>query len=113
MISCGSIDQSYYRGWCGLESFEQRAEREIWIQQGWEWLSYNKQGRTLAQGGDPDQPDWAEVDIDFASPDGQTRGSYQARIEVCGEVLTQTDSGEDQPLESVKQYQVVSLSRSS
>ncbi len=103
----------YYRGWCGLESFEQIAEREIWIQQGWEWLTYSKQGQILSQGGDPDQPDWAEVEIEYVSQNGQIRGSYQARIEACGEVITQFDSGEDQRLESVKQYKVVSLTTQS
>ncbi len=26
----------FYRGWCGLKQFEQIAEREIWMQEGWQ-----------------------------------------------------------------------------
>ncbi|HRV95165.1 MAG TPA: sucrase ferredoxin [Anaerolineae bacterium] len=78
-----------YRGWCGLQGpFLQVAERELFMQFGWDWLDYHKSGRIVApdEGGangqdDPTRP-WAEVRIDFASPDGQVQGTYEARVEV-------------------------------
>ena len=39
--------RSHYRGWAGVSKFEQIAEREIWMETGWDWLTYQKSGRTL------------------------------------------------------------------
>jgi len=46
------------------------------------------------------------VRIEFETPDGQEAGAYEARVEVCGEVITQWQSGEEHSLEPVKQYRV-------
>ncbi|MEB3359634.1 MAG: sucrase ferredoxin [Synechococcales bacterium] len=102
----------FYRGWSGLRPFEQMVEREIWIERGWEWLNYLKSGTTIAI--DPTHEDewdadWGTVQIDFQSPDGQVSGRYEAKVETRGSVMTQYNSGTDQSLESVKQYQVTSL----
>ncbi|ASC71046.1 hypothetical protein XM38_019950 [Halomicronema hongdechloris C2206] len=89
-------------------------ERELWMQHGWDWLSYGKVGQTLAMDTpqeDEYDADWAEVRIDFEAPDGYEAGAYAARVEVAGEVLTQWRSGEEHPLEPVKQYQVTQLHR--
>ena len=45
----GSLEQlrPYYRGWAGLNKFEQIAEREIWMQVGWDWQHIPKAGRIL------------------------------------------------------------------
>jgi hypothetical protein len=101
----------FYRGWCGLKQFEQIAEREIWLQTGWQWLDYLKQGETIAiaptdENDESDEADWADVRIDYTSPDGQISGTYTARVETCGTVMTQWRSGNDQPIEAVKQYRV-------
>ncbi|NDJ17919.1 sucrase ferredoxin [Myxacorys almedinensis] len=104
--------RSFYRGWCGLKQFEQIAEREIWMQEGWKWLNYLKRGETIAIApthNDDEEPDWAEVRIEYASPDGNDIGVYEARIEVCGTVMTQWQSGNDQPVEETKQYRVSQL----
>lgn len=103
----------FYRGWAGLTKFEQIVEREIWMQQGWEWLKYNKSGQVLAQDltneeENEEEADWAKIRLDFASPDG-SQGAYEARVEVCDRVMTLTDSGNEQPLEEVKQYRVSQL----
>jgi len=102
----------FYRGWAGLGQYEQILERELWMQFGWEWLSYLKAGQTLAI--DPDnedwEADWAEVRIDYASPDGTVQGAYTARVEVSSTVLTQWSSKTPE-LEAVKQYRVCDLIR--
>lgn len=81
--------RGHYRGWSGLERpFLQVAERELFIELGWAWLDYLKSGQVLAQ--DEGRPNahggvartWAEVRIDYASPDGRVRGAYEARVEV-------------------------------
>jgi hypothetical protein len=38
----------FYVGWAGLGWAEQIAEREIWMQVGWDWLNYHKSGQVLA-----------------------------------------------------------------
>ena len=42
--------RSFYRGWAGLSKFEQVAEREIWLREGWDWLSHHKFGQTTRKG---------------------------------------------------------------
>jgi len=98
----------FYRGWSGLARFEQMVERELWMQYGWAWLSYRKAGQTLAIDTTQadDDADWAAVRIEFEAADGREAGAYEARVEVCGEVMTQRQSGEEHPLEPVKQYRV-------
>jgi len=111
----GSVAKLYpfYVGWAGLEWAEQIAEREIWMQEGWDWINYHKSGQTLAiDPSDEDYPDWAEVRIDFSSPDGTTSGAYEARIEANRTVKTMWTSGKDQPLWEVKQYHVSRLDKS-
>lgn len=102
--------RSFYRGQAGLTRFEQIAEREIWMQNGWPWLNYQRSGQVLAiDPSDKDDPDWAEVRINFNSPDGSIHGAYEARIEAKGTVKTMGTSGTDQPLSEVKQYRVSRL----
>lgn len=82
----------FYRGWCGLKQFEQLAEREIWMQEGWQWLTYLKRGETIATAptaNEDEETDWAEVRIEYTSPDDTPKGVYTAKIETFGTVLTQ------------------------
>lgn len=127
--------RSCYRGWAGLGKFEQIAEREIWMQEGWKWLSYPKRGQIIHLGesrlkrglrtvlqmvpsrrlhlllerSQQDAP-WANVRIEFIRPDG-TINSYEARVEVSGQILTAIRSSEKMPLVPVNQYQVRQLHR--
>ncbi|MEH2169739.1 MAG: sucrase ferredoxin [Nostoc sp.] len=109
----GSVSglRQYYRGWTGLSKFEQIAEREIWMQSGWNWLDYLKAGKVLATEEVPEgeEADWAEVRIDFVATDGSTTSAYEARIEVCGEVMSAYNSAKEMELEAVKQYRVSRL----
>ena len=58
----------FYRGWAGLSGkFEQIAEREIFVREGWEWTRYLKSGRTLKV---DENEDRAEVRIEYATPGG-------------------------------------------
>lgn len=101
----------YYRGWAGLNKFEQIAEREIWMQFGWSWLDYLKTGKvlTIEEVVEEKEPDWAEVRIDFAGIDGSTTGAYEARVEACGEVMSAFSSAKEMELKAVKQYRVSRL----
>ncbi|GAB4304309.1 MAG: hypothetical protein Kow0091_05950 [Geminocystis sp.] len=106
--------RSHYRGWAGLDWAEQIAEREIWIKEGWDWLTYLKSGETLAiSDSEADYPDWAEVKINFCKPDGSERGVYEARIEAHTEVETMWNSGDPDSIETIKQYHVTRLIKSS
>ena len=111
----GSVSglRQYYRGWAGLSKFEQIAEREIWMQYGWNWLKYLKVGKvvTMEEVAEGKEPDWAEVQIDFVEPDSSTKGAYKAKIEACGEVMTALNSAKEIELEAVKQYRVSHLAK--
>jgi hypothetical protein len=102
----------FYRGWAGLGQYEQILERELWMQFGWEWVHYLKAGQTLAI--DPDHEewdaDWAEVRLEYASPDGAVQGAYTARIELSGYVTTQWSS-KDKELAQAKQYRISQLTQ--
>jgi hypothetical protein len=84
-----------YRGWAGLDFFEQVAEREIFRREGWAWAAYLKrghafdeEGRAIGPEADPvfaeQPPRRAEVRIDFAAPDGSAAGAYEATVEFSG-----------------------------
>ncbi|MCC5667845.1 sucrase ferredoxin [Nostoc sp. CHAB 5784] len=124
--------QPFYRGWTGLGKFEQIAEREIWMQLGWDWLDYPKSGRILAQdeGGivrsllksifkrvpSPklklvvarwdEQATWAKVEIDYTSSNNSHRSAYEATVKLTGTVNSKRKSGDDVPLTSVNQYSI-------
>lgn len=102
----------YYRGWGGLSKFEQIAEREIWMQEGWNWLDYEKSGQVMAiDPSDSQYPNWAKVRIDFNSASGEVSGSYEARIDTKGTIKTMKASGKDESLCEVKQYWVSQLAK--
>lgn len=109
----GSVStlRQYYRGWAGLNKFEQIAEREIWMRLGWSWLDYIKSGKVLAmEEVEPeDKPNWAEVQIDFVATDSSTTGAYEVGIEACGEVMSASKSAREMELKAVKQYRVSHL----
>jgi hypothetical protein len=97
----------FYRGLAGLSGkFEQIAEREIFMREGWEWTRYLKSGQTLEA---DETEDRAEVRIEYATPSGNT-GAYEATVEANGTVMTLSDSGPD-PLQEAKQYRVSRLER--
>ena len=73
-----------YRGWLGLDSpFEQVVEREVFMREGWDWAGRLIAGQVLEMGDDRQQ---AEVRIDFAGPDGDASGVYEATVERNGNV---------------------------
>jgi hypothetical protein len=132
----GSVSdlRSYYRGWAGLSKFEQIVEREVWQQEGWDWLTYGKTGRLSSWDEKhlwrwlarrvlqwfPSQrvqrllslwqqeATWATIEIAFVRPNGST-GTYTARVEAVRTVETKLKSGEQVPLKLVPQYLVSDL----
>jgi hypothetical protein len=133
----GEVSQlrSCYRGWASLSKFEQLAEREIWQREGWKWFSYHQSAQTIAvdlgrwhflqqlllwipakrlqfllKQRLPD-PKWGIVNIEYTSPDGSISGSYEATVEVQGQVMTALASGDRPKLQPVNQYQVTQLRR--
>lgn len=98
----------FYRGWCGLDSmFEQVAEREIFVREGWVWVDYLKASQVL----EIDQAKTrAVVRIDFTTPDGSTVGAYNVTVEQSGSISTQWNSGSDY-FKEVKQYCVRCLDK--
>lgn len=80
----------HYRGWAGFDSaFLQTAERELFVKFGWSWISYLKTGEVLAEGPEDDNGlPWADVRIDYISPDGTERGAYEAHVTLSHHVET-------------------------
>ena len=105
--------RGHYRGWAGLEDgFLQAAEREMWQAEGWRGLDYHKSGVVLAQDDvDREHPQWADVRVEFASPDGLQRGAYQARVERCASIETEHTTNYPNTY-AYPQYRVNSLLRS-
>ncbi len=129
--------RSHYRGWAGLTKFEQIAEREIWMREGWKWLDYQKSGRTLRKGLTgirrfvypllnwipirqlqvlldfwTSKANWAEVEIKFTSADQTASGTYWARVDGIKPVTTagkSPKSGEAIKLTTSPQYRVSRL----
>jgi hypothetical protein len=92
------------RGWAGLNQWAQIAEREIWLNQGWEWLHYLKAGEVLEE--DEVNQEWARVRIQYRDPSSEIQGSYDADIVLTGEITTASKSGSPAKTTVVKQYQV-------
>jgi len=123
--------RSHYRGWSGLGKFEQIAERDIWLREGWDWLTYAKSGQTLRKGLQgtksvlfgmlrwlpskhirafletyTSSATWAEVEIEFVDSERVTR-TYRGRVELCGRVQTLGKTvapGREIKLQSVPQF---------
>ena len=66
----------------------QADEREMWQREGWDWFNYRKAGTMLAQD-DAEEPQWAELRIDFTPEDGTAQGTYEARVEACPSIETE------------------------
>ncbi|NJN73583.1 MAG: sucrase ferredoxin [Limnothrix sp. RL_2_0] len=107
-----------YRGWSGLSKFEQIAERELLQKYGWNWLTYQRSGRTLRKGGLigikrfiypiarfiplkliqflldqwTDKATWAEVEIEFSASAQTSSSTYRARVEEDKSVMTASQS---------------------
>jgi hypothetical protein len=124
----------FYRGWAGLSKWEQIAEREIWMQEGWDWLKSLKAGRVLEIKGKgikkylhkgfqlipskrvqlllerlAQNTVGAKVSLEFATADGTVKGAYQAQVEVCGEVMSAVSSAKEIQFKPVTQYRVKDL----
>ncbi|MBP1991081.1 sucrase ferredoxin [Paenibacillus eucommiae] len=72
-----------YRGLGGIGAFEQVAERELFIQKGWDWIHYDK-----VASHDLKDESTAVVKIDYVSPDQKDRGTYEAEVYVKGTVIS-------------------------
>ena len=128
--------QRFYRGWAGVNRFEQIAEREAWMQMGWEWFTYARTAQTTRKGLKgikrwlypvlrllpikllqlwlerwTSNARWAEIKVTYGPPQG--REQLQIRVEENGEVMSARKSAEkadqDIVLAPVKQYQVSKL----
>ena len=125
----------FYRGWTGLSKFEQIAEREIWMQIGWDWLNYQKTGNILAQDERGiirkflkiifkflpfpklkllvqrwnEQATWVKLAINYTNLEGDSGGTYKVVVKQTGTVTSKLKSGDDVPLTKVNQYGVEEL----
>ncbi|MEM6252567.1 MAG: sucrase ferredoxin [Cyanobacteria bacterium P01_D01_bin.156] len=123
----------FYRGWTGFSHWEQVAERDLWMQQGWSWLHKPKLARVIRR--DPGKfihqflrwvlpwiphiraqillkklerkLTWADVEISWH--ERAIIKTYRVRVEVSHSVLSQMKSGTDQPLVPVQQYSVKAI----
>ncbi|MBE9101798.1 sucrase ferredoxin [Vacuolonema iberomarrocanum] len=123
----------FYRGWTGASKFEQIAEREAWMQAGWDWFTYPRTTQITRKGlagrkrwlypvlrRVPIQPlqlwldrwtsgaSWVDVEVTYRAPQGS--GCYQARVEENGEVMSAGKSAakpnEKIKLTPMKQYRI-------
>lgn len=79
----------HYRGWAGLDdSFLQAAERELWMQYGWEWFATPKSGAILPSEAKTETPDFESVRLDYTLPNQTQSQSYTAQVEVQQRITT-------------------------
>ena len=103
----------YYRGWAGLvPGFAQATEREVWMQHGWDWFAYPRAGRILAKDATAAHPQWAQVHLDYSTPDGTAQGSYALRVEVRMHVHTRPKTADEKEY-AYPQYVVTEMQRTS
>lgn len=126
----------FYRGWAGCTKFEQIAEREAWMQEGWDWFNYPRGASEQRQGLKglkrflypvlrriPIKPlqfwlnfwtldaRWVDVQFNYTSPQGN--GLYRMTVEETDEILSAHTSPSTREQEikivPVKQYRVSHL----
>jgi hypothetical protein len=85
-----------YRGWGAISPFEQAAEREAFLKMGWDWIKMMKQSKIVEKSDSA-----ARVRIDYHSPDGNQKGSYEAEVKI-GEIIKVWGCGAEP--KDVKQY---------
>ncbi|ACB52410.1 DUF942-containing protein [Crocosphaera subtropica ATCC 51142] len=121
-----------YRGWAGMGKFAQIVERELWQQEGWSWFAYPKLGKVVKLEGKGVIPyvyqilqvipskqlhllldRWVQkatgvwVRLEFVKDN--VIKTYEAKIEISGQVNTALYSGKDITLRQVDQYCVTDL----
>ena len=95
-----------YRGWTALDSpYEQAAEREVFMREGWGWTDRLVSGKLLSVEDDGRK---AQVRIDFAGPRDGDSGAYEATVEITGSV-PRVDCLRGQETEDTPQYAVSRL----
>lgn len=107
-----------YRGWAAFDDpVLQAAECALLLRHGWPWVAYHKAGRVLDQspntqlnGHGRPEPAWAEVQIEYTSPDSAEHGAYVMRIELAGHVNCIVSSGDTEPF-AYPQYVVTRIER--
>lgn len=98
--------REHYRGWCALEHpMAQVAEREAFMQMGWDWLKGRKQVRLRSY---DEAAEKAVFELFYEAPDGGARQAWVATVEVAGTVQTLQNSGSDDWFDA-KQYRVTRL----
>ncbi|MEO0948168.1 MAG: sucrase ferredoxin [Cyanobacteria bacterium J06641_5] len=137
----GNVEQlqMHFRGWAGLNKFEQIAERELWMKYGWVWLSWNRAGSTHRKGLRglkaylyrwlrllpsrrvqlfleqwTKDATWAKVQIEVERPGRSEVEVHKIRVEQKGEVVTAFKSpkrGEKIELHSAPQYRVIHMEK--
>ena len=99
----------FYRGWLALDSpYEQIAERDAFMAEGWGWTRRSISTQTLAGGANGHQ---AEVEVVFSDPAGGSVGEFRATVKQTDSVPTAGCLGSDNPGEA-PQYAVSQLTRS-
>lgn len=132
--------RQFYRGWAGCTQFEQIAEREAWMQEGWHWFTYPRTACEIRRGLTgikrfvypvlrrlpfkvvqfwldiwTSNANLADVKLSYVSSQGS--GLFKISIEKSGEVISAQSSlpkkGQKLKLLPVKQYRVKSLAKKS
>ncbi len=99
-----------YRGWSGCDTrFAESAERAVWQREGWAWQAYDKQTHTYNIE-ETRQPTFADVRIEYTSPDGATRGVYEAHVVIEKHIATIPSTGSADE-HAYPQYRVTEIER--
>jgi hypothetical protein len=98
----------FYRGWVGLDTpFEQVAEREVFMLEGWDLTALPVTSRMTSSGNGSRS---AKVRIEFPEPHGAGAVAYDAVVELAGIVPSVTCLGEGIK-EEIEQYTTTQLEK--
>ena len=126
-----------YRGWSGLEKFAQIAEREVWLQEGWQWFDCLKSGKVVRRKHGnllkkilliilqaiPIQKakllkkkleqdcNKAEILIEYTEPHNNIKQTYKVEVKLKAKVMTTAKSSKSMQLKPVKQYRVSQIEK--
>jgi len=100
------IMRGHLRGWAGASyGFAQVADCELWQTHGWDWFDTNRSAEIIAQD-DADNPQWAEIAIEYQHPDTSSVERTTMRVEISHTIKTNPSTGKDHAYE-YPQYRIV------
>lgn len=93
--------RNYYRGWGGVNQWAQAAERELFIEKGWDWLTYDVEAAVVKEEG-------MTATVQMVAIKNGTTETYEADIDASKTVRAEGCTLEPK---EIKQFEVTRLEK--